>query len=77
MAVNEGVPDKFCEEVRKNFEKQLQTGERRMNAHREDITDLKVIMAQLTQLQATNTAALAAMERRVQELESCRLEDVR
>ena len=43
-----------------------------MNAHGEDITDLKIIMAQLTQLQTTNTAALAAMEARVQELEVSR-----
>ena len=74
MSANESVPDKFCDEVRKNFEKQLQTGERRMNSHGKDITDLKVIIAQLTQLQITNTASLEAMEKRIQELESSRSE---
>ena len=63
------VPEKVCDQICKNNEKRLEQGERRMNSHGEDITDLKIIMAQLTQLQTTNTAALAAMEARVQELE--------
>ena len=72
MAGENYVQEKVCEQICKNNEKRLEQGERRMNSHGEDITDLKVIMAQLTQLQTTNTAALAAMEKRVQELEANR-----
>jgi len=70
------VPEKVCIQVHRSIEKLLETGERRMNSHGVDITDLKIIMAQLTQLQTTNTAALAAMEARVRELETNRHEHV-
>lgn len=69
MTIENYVAKEVCSQVHKNIEKQLETGERRMNAHGADITDLKVIMAQLVQLQQTNTAQLTAMEKRVQELE--------
>lgn len=72
------VSDQVCAEVRKNIEKQFETDEKRLNSHGTDITDLKVIMAQLAQLQQTNTAQLTAMESRVRELEGSRHEhDVR
>ena len=76
MSAETYVPEKVCVQVHRNIEKLLETGERRMNSHGGDIniTDLKIIMAQLTQLQTTNTAALAAMEARVRELESNRHE---
>lgn len=64
------VPEKVCAQVHKNIENQLATGEKRINAHGADITDLKVIIAQLTQLQQTNTAQLTAMEARIRELET-------
>ena len=74
MTAENYVSEKVCDKICESNEKRLEQGERRMNAHGTDITDLKVIAAQLTQLQTTNTAALAAMEKRVQELEVSRHE---
>jgi len=62
-------PNEFCKEVRKNIDKQFEVNTSRLNSHSEDITDLKLIMATLTQLQVTNTAQLSAMETRIKELE--------
>lgn len=62
-------PKEFCAEVRKNIDKQFETTGKRLDSHSGDITDLKLIMATLTQLQVTNTAQLSAMETRIKELE--------
>lgn len=62
-------PNEFCVEVRKNIDKQFEVDNKRLDSHSGDITDLKLIMATLTQLQVTNTAQLTAMETRIKELE--------
>ena len=58
-----------CKEVRKNFDDKFVVTTKRLDSHSGDITDLKLIMATLTQLQVTNTAQLSAMETRIKELE--------
>jgi len=70
MAVEGSVTEQACERTHKGLDKQMETAERRLNAHSETITDLKIIVGQLTQLLETTTKALETMEKRVSTLET-------
>ena len=75
MAGENSVTEQSCERTHKGLDKQLEVAERRLNAHSETITDLKIIISQLTQLLETTTKALETMEKRVAALEIAR-EDI-
>ncbi len=75
MAGENSVTEQSCERTHKGLDKQLEVAERRLNAHSETITDLKIIISQLTQLLETTTKALETMEKRVAALETTR-EDI-
>ena len=66
------VTEQSCERTHKGIDKQLEVAERRLNAHSADITDLKIIISQLTQLLETTSKALETMEKRVATLETDR-----
>jgi len=70
MTAESSVTEQACERTHKGLDKQMETAERRLNAHSETITDLKIIVGQLTQLLETTTKALETMEKRVSSLET-------
>lgn len=44
MTVKSSVTEQACERTHKGLNKQMETAERRLNAHSETITDLKIIV---------------------------------
>jgi len=72
MAGENTVTEQSCERTHKGIDKQLEVAERRLNAHSETITDLKIIVGQLTQLLETTSKTLETMEKRVSTLETGR-----
>ncbi|AFQ46253.1 hypothetical protein [Desulfosporosinus meridiei] len=64
------VTEQSCERTHKGLDKQLEVAERRLNAHSETITDLKIIITQLTQLLETTSKTLETMEKRISTLET-------
>ena len=58
MAGETSVTEQACERTHKGLDKQVETAERRLNTHFETITDLKIIVGQLTQLLETTTNVL-------------------
>lgn len=77
MSVESTVTEQACERTHKGLDKQMETTERRLNAHSETITDLKIIVGQLTQLLETTTKALETMEKRVSTLETSHEESIK
>ncbi|WP_407308542.1 hypothetical protein [Desulfosporosinus sp. SB140] len=69
MTAENSVTEQACERTHKGLDKQMETAEQRINAHSETITDLKIIVGQLTQLLENSTKALETMEKRVSSLE--------
>ncbi|MDQ7096953.1 hypothetical protein REC12_25490 [Desulfosporosinus sp. PR] len=69
------VTEQACERTHKGLDKQMETAEQKLNAHSETITDLKIIVGQLTQLLENTSKALETMEKRVSSLETAQ-EDV-
>ncbi|EHQ92079.1 hypothetical protein [Desulfosporosinus youngiae] len=72
MAGENLVTEQSCERTHKGLDKQMEVAERRLNAHSETITDLKIIITQLTQLLETTSKTLETMEKRVSALETAR-----
>jgi len=72
LTVESTVTEQACERTHKGLDKDIETAERRLNAHSTDITDLKIIVNQLTQLLETSTKSLETMEKRVETLETAR-----
>lgn len=66
---DEAVKEQACNRCRKDIDRQFLTDEKRLNAHSEDIQDLKMISNKLTQLQEIQTKQLENMEKRIADIE--------
>ncbi|MBC2723320.1 hypothetical protein [Desulfosporosinus sp.] len=66
----EAVDKEVCSVKHGELNRRAEVQDKRLNSHSADITDLKIIVGQLTQLLETTTKALETMEKRVSTLET-------